>query len=264
MITIPAKVKDRLVAGLKKFQPILRKAKDKDINESDTVTIITDIFSDVLGYDKYSEITSEYVVKKTFCDLAIEIDQKVTLLIEIKAAGLALKDDYIRQAVDYGSNAGIDWIVLTNGIHWKIYRVIFSKPVVHELIYEFHFAELNSKKQSDLEMLFYICREAMAKTSGILLSELAVQRQVLNHFFVGQLLLTEPMLDALRKLLRKMAPDVKTTNAELGEILETSVIKRDVFDGDRSDEAKKRIRKYERSLEKTKEKKVEQDLVEIN
>ena len=37
MVTIPAKVKDRLIAGVKKFQPVVKKAQAKDINESDTV-----------------------------------------------------------------------------------------------------------------------------------------------------------------------------------------------------------------------------------
>ena len=59
MITVPAKVKDRIAAGLKRYQPILIKARDKDINESDTVTILMDVLADILGYDKYTEITTE-------------------------------------------------------------------------------------------------------------------------------------------------------------------------------------------------------------
>jgi hypothetical protein len=54
------------------FQPVLAKARDKDINESDTVTIIVDVLSQVFGYDKYTEITSEVSIKHTFCDLAIK------------------------------------------------------------------------------------------------------------------------------------------------------------------------------------------------
>ena len=57
-MAISVKTKDQLVKGLKKFQPIIKKAKAADINESDTVTIIVDMLSDVFGYDKYAEITS--------------------------------------------------------------------------------------------------------------------------------------------------------------------------------------------------------------
>nr|WP_061260548.1 hypothetical protein [Leptospira interrogans] len=87
-MAIPTKIFERISSGVKKFQPILTSAKTRDVNESDTVVIITDLLSEVFGYDKYSEITTEHVIKKTFCDLAIKIDGKVKLLIEIKAIGL--------------------------------------------------------------------------------------------------------------------------------------------------------------------------------
>ncbi len=107
VVNISVKVKERLASGIKRFQPIVAKARDKDINESDTVTIITDMLSDVFGYNKFTEVTSEFAIKKTYCDLAIKIDGQVKLLIEAKAAGIDLKEQYIKQAVDYGSNAGI-------------------------------------------------------------------------------------------------------------------------------------------------------------
>ena len=146
MATIPSKAQTRLVTGIKKFQNVLRSAKTKDINESDTVTIIMDMLAELFGYDKYSEITSEYAIKKTYCDLAIKIDNKLRFLIEIKAIGLDLKTDYIKQVVDYGSNQGVDWVLLTNGINWKVFKIIFGKPVLNELVYEFDFLNLNPKK----------------------------------------------------------------------------------------------------------------------
>ena len=94
MASIPTKVQTRLFTGIKKFQNVLKQAKIKDINESDTVTIIMDMLAEVFGYDKYSEITSEYAIKKTYCDLAIKIDGKLRFLIEVKAIGLDLKTDH--------------------------------------------------------------------------------------------------------------------------------------------------------------------------
>lgn len=246
MIAIPAKTKTRLTAGIKKFQPVVKRAKDKDVNESDTVTIVADMLADVFGYDKYSEITSEYAVKKTYCDLAIEINGKVGLLVEVKAIGLDLKDDFVRQACDYGANLGIEWVALTNGSRWVIYKIIFAKPVERELIYEFDFCSLSPKKQSDLEMLYYISRESIAKPSSNMLQEFAAQKQIMNHAVIGQLLLTEPVLDTIRKQIKKMAPEAKPTNDEIKDILSSTVIKRDVFEGEKSEDAKKRLQKYAR------------------
>jgi len=48
-MNIPVKTKDRFIKGLKKYKPVIKKAQAQDINESDTVTIITDIFEDIFG-----------------------------------------------------------------------------------------------------------------------------------------------------------------------------------------------------------------------
>jgi hypothetical protein len=43
MATIPKRVEERLIAGLKKFQAVLTVAKSRDVNESDIVVILNDI-----------------------------------------------------------------------------------------------------------------------------------------------------------------------------------------------------------------------------
>ena len=79
-VKIPKKVQDRLVAGLKRYQPIVRKLAERDISEADTVTVIKDMLTDVFGYDKYAELTSEQQIRGTFCDLAIKVEGKVHYL----------------------------------------------------------------------------------------------------------------------------------------------------------------------------------------
>jgi hypothetical protein len=247
MATIPSKVQARLVSGLKKFQPIVSAARTKDINESDTVVIITDMLSDLFGYDKYSDITSEQAVKKTFCDLAIRIEGKVRFIIEVKAAGLDLKEDHIRQAVDYGSNSGVDWVILTNGSTWKIFKIIFGKPVANELVYAFDFTQLNWKKESDLELLYYVCKESLGKS---VLADFHLQKQTFSKFFVGQLIVSEPIIDAIRKIMKKLYPEVKVSNEEIYTLIETEVLKREVIEGEKAEEAKKKIIKSFKGLGK--------------
>ena len=65
MASIPKKVAERLVGGIKRFQPILSAARARDVGESDTVTIVKDMLADVFGYDKYSEVTSEFAIRGT-------------------------------------------------------------------------------------------------------------------------------------------------------------------------------------------------------
>jgi len=42
------------------------------VSEADTITLVKDLLSEVLGYDKYAELTSEHSIRGTYCDLAIK------------------------------------------------------------------------------------------------------------------------------------------------------------------------------------------------
>jgi hypothetical protein len=107
-MTISTKFAKRVSENLKKYQGIIAQIKKKDANESDTVTVITDIFQDVFGYDKYADITSEYAIKGTYCDLAILDDhKKISFLVEVKGISVSLNESHIKQALDYGANAGV-------------------------------------------------------------------------------------------------------------------------------------------------------------
>lgn len=243
MATIPAKVSKRLADGVKRFKPIVAKARDKDVNESDTVAIITDILAEVFGYDKYTEVTSEFAIKRTFCDLAIKLDGQPRLLIEAKAAGLNLKEQFIKQAVDYGSNSGIEWVILTNAVRWMVYKIQFGRPVSSELVYEFEFDQLNTKKDSDLELLYHLTKEAMSKTGKASLDDFYSHKKVLNKFVVSQLLLSDPIADAIRKAIKKIYPDTKCTNDEIVKIIAEEIIKRDVLDDEKTTSVKRSITK---------------------
>ena len=247
MATIPNKVLVRLTSGIKKFQGILKSAKERDVNESDTAAIVMDILAEVFGYNKYSEITSELDIKKTYCDLAIKIGDDTKFLLEIKAIGIDLKPEHIRQAVNYGSNKGTDWVILTNGDRWCIFKIIFDKPLSYDLIYEFDFLEINSKKISDIEYLYYISKESLGRCA---LEEFLAERQSLNKFFIGQVLITNPVLECIKKTIRRINPDVKVSTDEIKDVLVLDVIKREVFDDEKSDDAKKKINKVFRTVTK--------------
>src|SRR5215210_209791 len=94
----------------------------------------------------------------TWCDLAIKIDSKFEYLIEVKAIGLDLKDSYTKQAVDYSANQGTEWVILTNAEIWRVYRVTFAKPIVHELVLEINVSRLRRKKASDVELRYHLTR----------------------------------------------------------------------------------------------------------
>ena len=238
MGTIPAKIKDRLTTGIKRFQPILTSAKSRDVNESDTVIIVTDLLAEVFGYDKYSEITSEYVIRGTYVDLAIKLDGTLQMLIEVKAIGLDLKEAYTKQAVDYAANQGVEWVILTNGVTWQVYRVSFSKPIDQELVLEFDYLNLDHKSSDDIENLYLLTREGIAKS---MLGEYHAQRQALSRYFIGAMLLSDVVLDVIRRELRKVSPDVRIDTEHIKEVLTQEILKREVIEGAKAEEARRKI-----------------------
>lgn len=166
------------------------------------------------------------------------------LLIEVKAIGLDLKDPHVKQVVDYAANKGVEWVVLTNGIIWRIYRVIFAKPIDHEVITEINLLDINPKNAGQLEQLYLIAREAWAKST---LSMYYTQLQATNKFTLAAVLLTDPVLDVMRRELRRYNPDVKVQPEEIKEVLLKDVLKREVVEGEKAEEATKKIEKMGRA-----------------
>jgi len=262
-ITIPKKVADRLAQNSSTFQKVLSGAKDRDVNESDTVTIITDMLAAVFGYDKYTEVTSEQAIKGTYCDLAIKLDGKIKFLIEVKAIGLTLKDNHLHQAISYGANEGIDWVVLTNGIDWEIHKIRFEKPIECDLVCSFNFLELNPRKQQDQSQLFLLCKEGISKAA---IEQFHEQVQIVNRFVIGATLLSEPILEVIRRELRRMSGDVKVTTEEIAEILQVETLKREIVEGEQARQAKSRVKKAQnkrlRKSSKSKSEKTPKDTPE--
>lgn len=227
MASIPKKVLQRFSTEIPKFQKVLQVAKDRDVNESDTVAIITDILSAVFGYDKYLEITSEFLIRGTYCDLAIKLDDKIQFLIEAKAIGLDLKDNHIRQAIDYGANHGIQWVLLTNGLEWRLYSIRFEKPIDYDLVANFQFLSISPKLEKDQELVFMLAKEGLTRKAR---EEYYEKVKCVNRYTLSHLILSEPTINLLRRELRRFADGIKVDASEIDKILRNEVFKRDLFE----------------------------------
>ncbi|HEY4246160.1 MAG TPA: type I restriction enzyme HsdR N-terminal domain-containing protein [Lacunisphaera sp.] len=238
MPSIPKRVETRLIAGIKKFQPVLTMAKNKDVNESDTVVILNDLLADVFGYEKYVEITSEFAIRNTYCDLAITLEGKLAVLIEAKAIGIELKDVHVKQAIDYAANQGVDWVVLSNGIHWRIYKVIFAKPIDQELVCEFDFSILDPKDETHLQFLYLLTKEGWAKSA---VGDFLQQKQALSRFHISAAILSESVLNAIKRELKRVSPDVRIENDQIEQVITQEVMKREILENEKYRLAEKAI-----------------------
>ena len=237
-MAIPKKVADRLSAGLKRFKPVLESAKARDVNESDTSMIVTDMLADVFGFDKYNDITREYAIRGTYCDLATKIDGKLQTLIEVKAIGVPLRENHMKQAVDYAANQGVEWVVLTNGHVWKVFSVSFSKPISADLVLELDMLALNHNDEDAQEDLFLLSKEGVQRSG---LDAYNDQLRVRSRFNLAAIILSDPILHTIRRELKRLSPDVRISVDEIRESLLHEVIKRDTIEGEKAAEAQKMV-----------------------
>lgn len=248
---ISARVAERISTQLKKYQSILADAHARDVSESDTVVIVADMLVDVLGYKKYVEVTTEHAIRGTYVDLAVKVGAELRFLVEVKAIGATLKEGHVKQAIDYGANNGIEWIVLTNGATWRIYKIHFKQPIDRSLVSEFDVLNTSHKAVHVVECLGYLSREGFEQSS---MTAFYQQRQATSKFALAALLVSEPPLSALRREIRRLSPGCRIEVEDLRFALQNDVIKRDLFDGDDAKQASDFLKKAARALDRAKAK----------
>ncbi len=249
-MAVSQKVSERLSKEVKRFQDILKSAKDRDVNEADTVVIITDMLANIFGYDKFTELTREFAIRGTYCDLAVKENGAVKYLIEVKAIGLDLKEGHLKQAIDYGANKGVKYAILTNGITWHVYGIKYERPIQYELVFSLNFQTLNPRSNEDQEALYLLCKEAISRAAIETYHE---RQKTINRFTISAFILSAPTIDVIRREIKRMAPGVKVDNLEIENILKNEILKREVLDGDAAKEAGIRVKKALTKAAKQKE-----------
>ncbi|CAG1008347.1 hypothetical protein PHYC_03553 [Phycisphaerales bacterium] len=243
-MAITKRVAERIQNSLRTFVPVLNAQKARDVSEADTVTIVKDLLSEVFGYDKYAEVTSEHAIRGTYCDLAVRVENKLAFLIEVKAIGIELKDSHIKQAVDYASNQGCEWVVLTNAVEWHLYHVIFKKPIDKQEIASFDLLSINPKSEDDLEKLYLITREGFTKSA---LTDYRDRKDATSRFMLAAIILhSDSVQTAIRREVRRVS-EINVEEEIIEKMLRDEVLKRETIEGEQADTA---VRRVSRGIEK--------------
>lgn len=197
----------RTTGQLERFAQAFREARDRGANESDTVMYLIRFFEEVLGFDALKgEITKELAIKERYCDVALKVDGVVRLLVEVKASGQkSLAEKHIEQAENYASRAGLNWVLLTNGIEWRLYHLAFNEGegIAHDLAFEANLVDDLSKDAEALWGKLSLLTPAALKKGE--LEDFWAQKKVLSPASVVRVLFHEDVLKLVRRALRKDA-----------------------------------------------------------
>lgn len=249
---ITKRTESQIRAALPKFQTVLANAKKHDFNESNTVDIITDMLSEVFGYEKYSEITREYAIRGTYCDLAIKLDNgrnvsNVEYLIECKSICTELREAHLRQAIDYGAKEGIKWLILTNGTDWQVYRLNFGQPITWDRIAQFNILGKSAKNERDLEDLFIVTKEGVLKNAR---EEVCEKARCVNCFVIASLLMSDMFVSTIKRELKKIGDGISVDDAEISSILRGDVLRSNLFDCEEAKAASSIVARHFRQMAK--------------
>ncbi len=210
---------EKVRASLRKFAKPLADLIKRDANEGDTRLLITDMLCEGLGWDKYAELTTEYQVKGEFADYGVRLDQQLIAFIEVKRATTKLNSRHLRQVEMYAVNEGVEWLILTNGWQWQVFRLIPGMPVTIDLVLDVNLISDESIAVKAAQM-FYLHKESLKRGQ---IEEVWKARAATAPKALASAILSETVLNELRKEVKRRSGHT-IDSADLGRLVRDSVL----------------------------------------
>lgn len=191
--------RERVKAGIRRFHKPLTDLVSRDANEGDTRLLVTDFLCEALGYDKYTDLTTEYQVKGEFADYGVRIEQQMVAFIEVKRVTTKLNAKHLRQVEMYAVNEGVEWVILTNGSQWQVYHLTGGLPVAIDLAIDVNLLGDATPAQK-VNDLFYLTRESFQRHQ---IDELWKAKRATSPISLARMICSESVATAIRKELKR-------------------------------------------------------------
>jgi predicted type IV restriction endonuclease len=230
--------KDRIRKGLRRFAPIIEKAKQAGLNEADTRTIIKTMLDELLGYDKFFDVTAEYSIKGQYADFAVKIEDQIRFFIEAKAVGVELDERHLFQVVGYAANHGHDWTVLTNGDQWRIYRLFSGPERRTELACAISLTDPDLPLKDKVDALFLLSKEGFKAKA---LEAYWAKVEALHPKRIAQVLMLPKVLTIIGREVRRKAKS-RVSDEQVRDVLLNQVIRGSLADEVKDGEDQQRSR----------------------
>lgn len=203
--------RERMRAAIKKFNKPLTDLVARDANEGDTRLLVTDMLCEGFGFDKYSELTTEYRVKGEFADYGIRVDKDLIAFLEVKRVTTRLAAKHLRQVETYAVNEGVEWVILTSGVVWQVYHITGGLPIVVDLALDVDLLG-DSSPAHKANQLYYLTKESMKRRQ---MDELWKAKKATSPKSLAKVLCSEAVTSAIRKELKKATGQ----NVEISEVV---------------------------------------------
>lgn len=128
----------------------------KQGNEENVKIFIVKPLLDALGYNKPSRINYEHKIDLKRVDIALLVNKKPVVLVEVKQSNAKLKN-HLEQAINYSNSCQCPYTLLTNGEEFQLYRTFIPNVIYPKdrLIHTFKRANLLDEWYKLFELISY-------------------------------------------------------------------------------------------------------------
>lgn len=204
-------LRDKIIA----FYPKISAAMDSAANESNTRMILDRFFMDVLEFD-INDVKAEQNIQGRRADYVLSVDSQDVIVVEVKKAGMALRDKQIFQATSYGAYSGIRWALLTNLVEWQLYRISTHEKVEADLVFSLKLSPTISLQ--DVERLALLSRPFL-NHKNVEIERLWREGNALSVEIIGGILLTDDVVSKVRNIIKRDT-DCNVTNEQVRAVVE--------------------------------------------
>jgi predicted type IV restriction endonuclease len=212
--------RERMKGAIKKFSKPLADLVARDANEGDTRLLVTDMLCEGFGFDKYSDLTTEYRVKGEFADYGIRLDKDLIAFLEVKRVTTKLAAKHLRQVETYAVNEGVEWVILTSGVVWQVYHITGGLPIIVDLALEVDlFSEETSTQKAN--QLYHLTKESLRRRQ---IDALWQAKRATSPKSLASVLCSENVVTAIRKELKRTTGQA-VTDEEIVKLLNATVLR---------------------------------------
>ena len=140
------------------------------LNEANTKALLIEPVLSALGWDvlDLDSVTREYkVYDGTFLDYALLVGAKALLFCEAKPTGKHLDDSkWVSQTINYANNEGVVWCVLTDGLHWRVFKANEAVSMHKKLAFELNIEDLIDPVRRPEALRLFACLTPAAVAEG--------------------------------------------------------------------------------------------------
>jgi hypothetical protein len=220
------KTKERIRKGLERYIDIISHASQRGITEEDTSTIVQSMLVDLLGYDRFKELTGQYLVKGRWADWAVKVDDSLNFFVEVKPLSIKLREKDLFQVVSYSRQHDLEWAILSTADVWQCHRVASGQDT--ESFFEIRILDESQPMDEKVERFYLLSKEGFSRGA---MQDMWIQRECFRPDRLAISILSDEVMTALRKIVHKDNPGRRVELDALRDAVKRGVIRGDLNTG---------------------------------